>query len=401
MSNVNRPRYESKIRPFIGNGNIKGITGIRRCGKSTIMKLVTSDIPGSNLIYLNMDHRSNWPYKDSALLDKYIHDHLVEDARNVLVIDEVQDIIGWEAEIRSLGFEECCDIYITGSNAHLLSGEYGTLLSGRVNLINAFTLTFSECLTFEREYKSERSVEESLNRFLRVGGFPKLWRYGYDEDACLQEVQDTLDMALKVDVFYRFKVTEPDLLERILDFFCDNIGNPTSVFNIYKALKKNDPSTNKDLVYSYVQYLESACLINKAKVLDLKGMVHLEKGYKYFLADIGIKNVRIGFRPTDISGYMENIVYLELRSRGYSVSIGDIDGKEIDLVGIKSNERVYVQLTEELTTSDVVNREFGNLAAIDDNYPKYVVTLKRGMFDNDMDGIHCTTLLEFLQMEKF
>lgn len=401
VRNVVRPRYLSRIRPFVGNGNAKVITGIRRSGKSTILKLLAAEMPDANLIYIDMDYRPNSGLRDPDALYDHVQRSLEPGRANVLMIDEVQDVPGWEEVVRSLITEECCDIYLSGSNAHLLSGEFATLLTGRVNIVDVRTLTLSECVLFQEEFSGPAAPEAALERLVRTGGFPKVWRTGEDEDSALNEIHDIVHMAIQVDISNRYKVSRPEVLLRILDYICDNIGNLVSVNNIYGALRSADRSIGKDSVYAYVRYLEEACLIEKASAVDLKGKRILTTGYKYYLSDVGIKNALLGFRQTDLSGYMENLIYLELSSRGYRAFIGNNDGAEIDLVGVRQGRRVYVQATEEITSSEVARREFGNFRGIADNFPRFVVVWRRSALSTDMDGIRCMTLAEFLLSDDY
>jgi predicted AAA+ superfamily ATPase len=359
--------------------------------------MVSSDL-GENrvIITVTMELWENREYKDPDKLYRMIKSSLKDGKKNFVFIDEVQDVKEWESVIRSLLAEDCCDIYLTGSNSRLLSGEFATYLSGRLNTLDVFTLTFSECLDFERAYAGKADMEKTFGKFLHFGGFPSVWRSNYRESEAYSEIADTVKAIMMRDIVSRYPIKNPDVLDRILNHICDNVGNLTSVNNIYESLHSEDKGIGKDTVYSYVGYLESAYLINKAPTFNIKGRRHLMSRYKYYLSDIGIKNAALGFRSDDISGYMENIVYLELRSRGYTVWTGDNDGREIDLVGERNGRYVYVQAVAELSGDKVVNREFGNLRGISDNYPKYVVTLEDGPLNTDMDGIICCKLANFL-----
>ncbi len=288
--------------------------------------------------------------------------------------------------------EKGCDLYITGSNSKLLSGEFASLLTGRYNLFHTFTLTYSECVRFAKEYQDEDI--DVFGRFLHVGGFPSVWRNRYDDSDAISEVGDILNSIMMRDIVARYDIRRPDLLHRIFRYICDNIGNKTSVHNIYASLKAEDCKVSKDVIYQYVDHLESACLIYKAETYDVKGRNILTSSYKYYLADIGLKNAVCGFRPDDIQGYVENILYLEMRARGYDVWIGDFSGKEVDFVCRKGRDMIYIQGTSRLTGEDVVKRVFGNMRGIPDNHPKYVVTYERSPLDSDMDGIRC--VLHFL-----
>jgi hypothetical protein len=401
MKNVERKRYLSRITPFIGNRNAKALTGIRRGGKSTILDFIKTNVGDRNIVYVNMELWENRKYKDPEKLYYMIKDSLSDDKKNCLFVDEVQDVKEWESVIRSLIAEDCCDIYLTGSNSKLLSGEFATYLSGRLNTIDVFTLTFSECLDFEQMYGRGTNADEAFKKFLRFGGFPSVWRQDFTQAEAVMEVTDIVNTIMMRDIVTRHAVKNPGVLNRILRYLCDNIGNVTSVNNIHTTLRSEDESIGKDMVYSYVDYLEEAFLVKKVPTFDIKGKRHLTSIYKYYLGDIGIKNALLGFRSGDIAGYMENIIYLELRSRGYSVWIGDNDGREIDLVGEKNGRYVYVQATAELSGDKVVNREFGNFKGIDNNYPKYVVTLDDGPLNADVDGIICCKIADFLLRDDY
>ncbi len=396
MRYVERPLYLNRMKPFAQNGNAKIITGVRRSGKSTMLKELDKIVDG-RILRINMELWENRRFRDPDIVYKHIRDSVSEGAE-VVAIDEVQDIEQWHEVVRSLVAEGDCDIYITGSNSKLLSGEFASMLTGRCNLFDNFTLTYSECCMFAEEYQDAET--EVLPRLLRVGGFPSVWRNRYEESDAVSEVSDILNSIMMRDIVARYDIRKPDLLHRIFRYFCDNIGNRTSVHNIYNALQAEDRKVSKDLVYEYVDHLESACLIYKAETYDVKGRRILTSAYKYYLADIGLKNAVCGFRPEDIQGYIENILYLEMRARGYNVWVGDFSGKEVDFVCRRGNETLYIQAATRLSDEKVVEREFGNLLSIPDNHPKYVVVMERSPLDTDMDGIKCVLLEEFLRHES-
>ena len=397
MNYVERPLLLDRIRPFAGNGNVKIITGIRRSGKSTMLKELDR-IADGKILRIDMELWDNRKYRDPDVLYRYIRES-IDDGIETIAIDEIQDIGQWHEIVRSLVAKGDCDLYITGSNSKLLSGEFASLLTGRYNLFDNLTLTYSECIRFAEEYHDAGT--DIFARFLHVGGFPSVWKNRYDESDAVLEVRDMLDSIIMRDIVTRYDVRKPDLLYRIFRYICDNIGNRISVHKIYKSLSSEDRNVSKDLVYDYVDHLESACLIYKAETYDVKGKGILTSTYKYYLADIGLKNAICGFRPEDIQGYVENILYLEMMARGYGVWVGDHSGKEVDLVCRKGNDLVYIQATTRLSSEEVVEREFGNLRSISDNHPKYVVVLEGSPLDADMDGIRCVLLEEFLRMESF
>ncbi len=396
MSYVERPMYLNRLKPFAKNGNAKIITGVRRSGKSTMLKELDRIVDG-RILRIDMELWENRRFRDPDVVYRHIRDSVAQGIE-IIAIDEVQDIEKWHEVVRSLVAEGDCDIYITGSNSKLLSGELASMLTGRCNLLDSFTLTYSECCMFSEAYQDAGT--EVLPRLLRVGGFPSVWRNRYEESDAVSEVSDILNSIMMRDIVARYDIRRPDLLHRIFRYFCDNIGNRTSVHNIYNALLAEDRKASKDLVYEYVDHLESACLIYRAETYDVKGKRILTSSYKYYLADIGLKNAVCGFRPEEIQGYIENILYLEMRARGYSVWIGDFSGKEVDFVCRRGNETSYIQAATRLSDEKAIDREFGNLRSIPDNHPKQVVIMERSPLDADIDGIRCVLLEDFLRYES-
>lgn len=399
MDHVIRESYIKRIKPFQGNRNAKVITGVRRCGKSTLIKELFIHIDGCNILQYDMELWSNNKFRDPDVLYESIKGSLDPGKKNILVIDEVQEIDSWEKVIRSLIAEGCCDIYLTGSNSKLLSGEFATYLGGRLNTVELCTLNLRECVLFDKKYGTESSEENILGKLFRIGGFPSLWVAGYGESDALSEVRDIIQSILMTDIVRRYNVKRSDVLENILLFLCDNIGNVTSLNSIANTLTSSGKGVHKDLVYEYARYLETAYLVDKVEMYDIKGKNILTSKYKYYLADVGIKNALMGFRSSDLPGYIENIVYLELKSRGYRIWVGNNNGKEVDFLAIKDGNLIYVQTTMALEDESTVRREFGNLEGIADYYPKYVVVLNKGPLDSDINGIHCVSLKDFLLMD--
>lgn len=400
MDDIRRKMYLEKMYDFIGNSNAKVVTGIRRCGKSTLMRSFSEAIHKKedvNEIYINMELWDNKELRDPEKLYRKIKGSLSDKKKNVLFLDEIQDVKEWESVIRSLIAEKVCDIFITGSNSKLLSSEFATYLGGRLNTMELFPLSFRECVEFRDVYGGPVDEKELLQRFIKIGGFPILWKENYNENSSYSAVQDILSIIKLKDIIERYNIKNPDLLDRIFRFICGNLGKYTSLNNIYNVLHSEDGSVSRDAVYAYADHLESAYLIEKAHVYDVKGKRALSAKYKYFLTDLGLKHATLGYRPDDISGHMENILYTDLRSRGYTVWVGDVNGKEVDLVAEKFGKKVYVQTAFRLSSEDVIEREFGSLKAIKDNYPKYVVTMDNELFYGDVDGITSCGLVDFLK----
>ena len=399
MDYVPRESYINRIAPFIGNRNAKVITGVRRSGKSTIIKELPTRMTDFNILLYDMELWSNRKYRNPEVLYESIKESIDPKKNNILIIDEVQDIDHWEELIRSLIAERCCDIYLSGSNSKLLSGEFATYLGGRINTTDVCTLNLRECILFDRKYSIGSPDDKVLEKMFRRGGFPSVWVADYEESDAMSEVRDIVQSILMMDIVRRYKVKRTDVLESILMFLCDNIGNVSSLNSIAKTLSASGKGINKDLVYEYAGYLEAACLVDRVETFDIKGKDILTSKYKYYLADVGIRNALLGFRSSDIPGYIVNIIYLDLKSRGYGVWIGNNNGKEVDFIAKKDGKFIYIQATTTLEGEGVVDREFGNLEGITDNYPKYVVVLNKGPLDSDIDGIHCIGLKDFLLLE--
>ncbi|MDR3074516.1 MAG: ATP-binding protein [Candidatus Methanoplasma sp.] len=395
--------YLDRVSPFIGNRNAKVFVGIRRCGKSTLMDMTAERIlaadPDANIIRINMEFMDSAPLRDVRAFYDYVKGRLAAGRRNCLFVDEIQDIGDWEKAIRSLIAEDCCDIYISGSNSHMLSGEYSTYLSGRLNTISVQPLTYRECLMFRERYEGDEDV---FGEYLRRGGFPLIWTMNLSDESAMSALSDIHSTVVLKDIIKRHDIRSTGTLDRLVLFLCDNVGKSTSPFNIYNKMHSEGDPIGKDTLYSYIDHLEEACFIRKTKRYDLKGKRLLESEYKYYLTDLGLKYAVMGFRKDDISGHIENVLFNELTTRGYDVSIGKLGGNEIDFIASKAGKRMYIQATYLISSDAVVEREFGNLKRIDDGYPRYVIGMdpfwKSG---DDVDGIVYRDLKEFLTADDW
>lgn len=392
---ADRPRYTDRIRPFAGNGNAKVITGIRRCGKSSVMRLFSDSMGDRNRIYLNMELAENHGLRDWRGLLDHVGSNMDTETRSVLLIDEVQNIKGWELAIRDLLARGSCDIYLTGSNSNLLSSEYSTHLGGRFNEVRMLPLSYTECIGFRKLFGGEGDVFE---RFVRIGGFPILWRNPMDVDSSMQTVRDIVDVSLINDVYERYGIKNKRLLRDLLRCVLSTVGKYVSANNIYRTLRSSGVKVSPDTVYEYLGHLESANILIRAEVFDIKGRRVLTTRYKYYATDLGIKHALLGYRPEDTPGHMENIIFTELLGRGYDVYVGDSGGKEVDIVAERNGNRIYVQACQTIRSDETFEREFGNLGSIDDSFPKYVVMMDPGIYGGTTDkGIICCSLEEFLR----
>ena len=396
---VSRDRYFAEIEPYVGNGNAKVITGIRRCGKSTLLEIYRHRLTDANVVYINTELHEFSSLGDWEKLLSYIESEYRQGIDNVLIVDEIQNIEKWELIICDLIARKMFDIYLTGSNANLLSSEYSTHLGGRFNRIRMLPLSYEECKVFAERFLSKKDV---LDRYMRVGGFPILWISDVPERSCMQTVRDITEVILSKDIEQRLNIRNHVLLRDIYCTILSTIGSYVSSNNIYSTIRSTGSKTTVDTVNEYIGHLEAANLIIRANVFDLKGRRTLENKHKYYATDLGLKHSLLGYRPEDISGHMENILFIELMYRGYEVYVGDYNGKEIDLVAIKDGSRLYIQACSSIDSQKTFDREFGNLAKIPDSFPKYVVMMEPGAYRGVTDtGIICCSLVEFLEKENY
>jgi Predicted ATPase (AAA+ superfamily) len=392
-----RPDYIKKIEPFIGKGLIKVLTGQRRVGKSYILYQLMDEIlkrsSKAEIIYINKEFHEFRSLRDGDELYDYVASKLKEDAPNALFIDEIQEIRGFEHALRSLLAEGRCDIYCTGSNADLLSGELATLLAGRHVEVEIHPLSYGEFLRFH----NLESSQESLGRYLRFGGLPYLSAIGLEEAVAFEYLENVYASILLRDVVAREKIRNVDFLETLLEYVSDNVGNLFSANNISKYLKSQRIAMPVPTILSYLAALQRAFIVRKARRADLKGMKLFEVGEKYYFEDLGLRNAARGrTSPLEQGKLVENAVYLRLVESGYDVKVGWLDGLEIDFVAEKAGRRLYVQAAYLISDDATEAREFGNLEKIDDNYPKYVVSMDETLGRVDVRGIRQMSLREFL-----
>ncbi len=395
MDNLPRPLYLDKIIPYIDKKLIKVLTGQRRVGKSYLMKSVESVIrqmnPTANCITINLEEFAFSHIKDADGLNNEISERLSNTAKNYIFIDEIQEIEGFEKVVRSLSLNPANDIYVTGSNSTMLSSEIGSRLAGRSIEIRVHPLSYPEFLSFHSMVDSD----ESLDLYLRFGGMPYL-RNLPDRSTWIEYLSGLCDAIIYRDIVARNSVRNNDFLQRLVMYLAGNIGQLFTAKKIADYIKSQRVSGTVTGVQTYVQYLCDAYIVNKAMRWDIVGKKHFEIGEKYFFEDLGLRNSIIGYRPTDISGLMENAVYNKLRSDNFDVKIGTLPGgKEIDFVAEKNNERKYVQVALHIDSAATAERELGNLLEVPDNYEKVLVTL-RDSAPNSHYGVKMLSLREFL-----
>jgi len=392
---IPRNYYLDRIKPFINKNIIKVFSGQRRVGKSYLLYQLMDYIKASennpDIIYINkeLDEFSN--IKNHSDLIALIKKSKQKKKIRYVFIDEIQDIEDFEKALRSLFAEGGYDIYCTGSNANLLSGELATYLSGRYIEIKVYGLSYSEFLTFHRIKDSSLS----FTRYLQFGGLPYLIHLPADDYIVYDYLKNIYSTIILKDVVARFNVRNVNFLEKLVRFLCDNTGNILSAKKISDYLKSQKFNISTQVVLNYLSHLVTAFLVYRVSRSDLSGKKIFEIGEKYYFEDTGIRNSIIGYKVSDINKLLENVVYQHMCIAGYSVSVGKVGDKEIDFIGEKSGEKIYVQVCYVLSDEKVVKREFENLLAVSDNYPKYVVTMDNIGKTASYEGINHLMVKEF------
>lgn len=396
-----RQRYLNMLKIYRDVPLVKILAGIRRCGKSTILEMLRDDLLKSGIA---ADHIITMRYTsedyDDGMTDKDMYQGIKErmtgDGRYYLLLDEVQEIAGWEKAVNSLLENADTDIYVTGSNSKLMASEISTYLTGRYVSIPVYTLSFSEYLEFKKS--DSRPQKELLNEYLRMGGFPIVALGNFDERSSYQIVEGIYNSVINNDITKRHHVTNFDLFNRVVKYIVENVGKTFSANAIAKFLKSEGRSLSVEAVYNYLNWLEKAFVIYRCQRYDLQGKSVLKTQEKFYLADASLKYCMMGFNPKSLAAMLENIVYFELRRRGYEVYIGKNETKEIDFVAVRRDERIYVQVCRSLPEES--DRETVNLLEIKDHYPKYVVTLDEFASGN-INGVKIVHLADFLLRDEY
>lgn len=402
MELIPRPHYIEKIAGLINRGMMLILVGLRRVGKSKVLELfrewLLQNRPGANVVYINKEYQKFSDILTAGQLYEYAVARLPEGAENYLLIDEVQDIENYEDALRSLHAEDRCQVIATGSNAYIFSSELGTNLSGRYVEVKIFSLSYPEFLRFHNMEDSN----ESLMHYLRMGGLPGLYNFKPEEQSQINDyLEGVYNTILVKDIVTREKIRNVAQLENIIRFVADNIGKPTAVSNISKYMTSRGEKISEDTVANYLDYLNKAYLAIPVNRFNIHGKMLLESARKRYFSDHGMRNYLCG---ADLRGsiekVMENVVWNHLRRQGFKVAVGLLRAGEIDFVATKADQQMYVQVTYLLASNDTIRREFGNLAAIKDNYPKYVVSLDpvSGGF-GEYPGIQHVNLRDFLITE--
>ena len=402
---IRRELYMSRIRPFIGTDLIKVMTGIRRCGKSVMLELIKQELQESGIepaqfISINFEDMG-YSHLQTA---ETLHDEITKRASEAggkvyLFFDEIQEVKNWEKCITSLRVTLDCDIYLTGSNAKLLSGELATYLGGRYVEFVIYPFSFMEFLDLYHSIAPGEPLQKCFQKYLLSGGMPYLANIRYESEPSKQYLHDLFNSVQLKDIVKRNKIRDVDLLERITAYVMANVGNTFSATSLAKFLKNEQRTVAPETILNYIKYCCDAYLFYQVKREDLQGKQILASNEKYYIADHGIREAVFGGNTRDINLILENIVYLELLRRGYQVTVGRAGDKEIDFVCDKRGEKLYVQVTYLLASEETIDREFGAYHSIRDNFPKYVVSMDE--FDMSRNGIKHRNIRDFLMMEEW
>lgn len=402
---IDRPLYLDKIMPFVDTPFVKILTGVRRCGKSTILKMIIKKlreekhVDDEQILSYRFD---SMEYEDMTTKELYLElkSKIIQSKKTYLFLDGIQEIEGWEKVVNTLASDFDVDIYITGSNSRMMSSEISTYLTGRYISFHIYTLSFEEYLMFKKSYTTLKDLKQEFSQYVRLGGFPATHLQDYSQDEVYTIVKDIYNSTIFSDIVRRNQVKKIDQLERVVKYTFNNIGNTFSAKSISNYFKSEQRKIDNETVYSYLEKLQKAYILHKCSRYDLQGKDILKTQEKFYLADVSLRYSVLGYTVDSVAASLENIVYLELKRRGYDVYIGKIKDKEIDFVATKQNEKIYVQVTQEIKSEKTQKREYEQLLEIRDNYPKYVV-----MADNfaggNYEGIKTMNIVDFLLSKEY
>ena len=402
---IYRPIYVEKIMAYTDTPFVKILTGVRRCGKSTILKMIMQKlledrgVSAEQIVSYRFD---SMEYEDMSAKQMYVElkSRLCKDKRTYLFLDEMQEIKGWEKVVNSLMSDYDVDLYVTGSNSRMMSSEISTYLTGRYVAFRIYTLSFEEYLTFKSKYSELQGHKEELVNYIMLGGFPATHLQNYGKDEVYTIVRDIYNSTIFSDIVKRNQVRKIDQLERVVKYTLGNVGNTFSAKSISDYLKAEHRSLDNETVYSYLEKLEKAYLLHRCSRYDLQGKEMLKTQEKFYLADTSLRYSVLGYHVDSVAASLENVVYLELCRRGYTVCIGKTDDGEIDFVATRQNEKLYVQVTQRIASEKTEKREYERLLEIQDNYPKYVLRTDEFAGGN-YEGIKTMHVADFLLSKEF
>lgn len=402
---INRPMYVDRIMAYKETPFIKILTGIRRCGKSTILKLIMKKLIDEYGVSKEQiaDYRfDSMEYDDFTAKQMYLElkGRIVNGKKTYFFLDEIQEIDGWEKVINSISSDYDVDIYVTGSNSRMMSSEISTYLTGRYVTFHIYTLSFEEYLTFTSKYRELKGVREEFAEYVKLGGFPATHLKEYTQDEIYTVVRDIYNSTVFSDIVKRNTIRKVDQLERVIKYAFQNVGNTFSAKTICDYMKSEHRRIDNETVYSYLKNLEKSYLIHRCSRYDIKGRALLKTQEKFYVADVSLRYSILGYNVDDVASSLENIVYLELCRRGYEVSIGKTLNGEVDFIAIKQNNKIYVQVTQKINSEKTEKREYERLLEIDDNYPKYVL-LTNDFTGGNYEGIKTMHIADFLISQEW
>ena len=402
---INRPLYTEKIMVYTDTPFVKVLTGVRRCGKSTILKMIMEKLQNERgisedqIVFMRFD---SMEYEDMTAKQMFeaVKAKFSENKKTYLFLDEVQEIEGWEKVVNSLASDYDVDLYVTGSNSRMMSSEISTYLTGRYVSFRIFPLSFEEYLTFRKEYTEVKDVHAELADYIRLGGFPATHLRDYSQDEVYTIVRDIYNSTIFSDIVRRNQIRKVDQLERVVKYTFSNVGNTFSAKSISDYLKSEHRKIDNETVYSYLEKLEKAYLLHRCSRYDLQGKEILKTQEKFYLADTALRYSVLGYHPDSVASSLENVVYLELFRRGYEVNIGKTADGEVDFVAQRQGEKLYVQVTQEIRSEKTERREYDRLLEIKDNYPKYVLRTDEFAGGN-YEGIKSMHVADFLLSKEY
>jgi len=402
---IDRPMYVEKIMAYTDTPFVKIITGIRRSGKSTILKLIMKklqeerNVPAAQIVSYRFDSMEYEGMTAKQMYDE-LKNSLCPSGRTYLFLDEMQEIPGWERVVNSLASDFDVDLYVTGSNSRMMSSEISTYLTGRYVSFRVYTLSFQEYLTFKSQYTSVGDYHTELAEYIRLGGFPAVHLQQYSQDEIYTIVRDIYHSTIYSDIVKRNQIRKVDQLERVVKYIFNNVGNTFSAKSVSDYLKAEHRALDNETVYGYLEKLEKAYLLHRCSRYDLQGKEYLKTQEKFYLADTALRYSVLGYNDDTVASSLENVVYLELCRRGYTVAIGKNGETEIDFIATRQNEKLYVQVTQRIDSEKTEKREYERLLEIQDNYPKYV--LRTDAFaGGNYEGVKTMHVADFLLSKEY
>jgi predicted AAA+ superfamily ATPase len=402
---IQRPLYIEKIIPYVDTPFVKILAGVRRCGKSTILKMIVEElknrgVPDERILVYNFDSLQHEDIKTASLCYEEIKGKLLPNGKIYLFFDEIQEVKSWGKAVNSFMTDFDVDIYVTGSNSRMMSSEISTYLTGRYILFHVFPLSFAEYLNFRKAYTTLSDPHAELARYLRYGGFPAIHLQEYSQDEVYTIVRDIYNSTIFTDIVKRNQIRKVDQLERIVKFVFDNVGKTFSATSISKYLKSENRTIDNETVYNYLGKLEGAFILHRCSRYDIQGKEYLKTQEKFYLTDPAFRYSVLGYTPDSVAAMLENVVYLELLRRGYDVNVGKLDNTEIDFVATRQEEKLYIQIAQKIESEQTEKREYGRLLKLPDNYPKYVLRTDEFAGGN-YQGIKTMHIADFLLSKEY